>query len=79
MKHKKEKTIEAIKIVLNEQLIIDDSVNCLFWACGPMGGSEDDDAIYILCNSDDNDVDYEEFNCIDKAIESFLKRTGHIL
>ena len=75
MKYKKEKTIEAIKIVLNEQLIVDDSINCLFWACGPMGVSEDDPTIYILCNSEDNDKDYEEFECIDEAIEAFLKRT----
>jgi len=69
-------TIEAIKVVLLKQLIVDDSVNCIFWACGPMSVSDSD--IYIVCNSDNNDVDYQEFDSIDEAIDCFLKRTGHI-
>ena len=74
----KKQVQEMIKILLKLELIIDDAVNCLFWACGPMGINDTDPEIYVVCNSDDNNIDYQEFNCIDEAIDEFLKRTGRL-
>lgn len=67
---------EAIKTVLKDGFIIDNAVDCIFYANGPCGNwQEGEIPPYVVCNSEDNNVDYKEFISEDEAIKDFLDRT----
>lgn len=67
---------DGIKAVLENGLMVDDGENMVYWAIGPMGIDKTDRTPCIVCNSQNNDVDYVEFEDADEAVNEFLSRAG---
>ena len=65
----------AIKTLINNNLIVTDGVIHLVWCNGEMSYSPGDSVPYVV-HSIDNDDLYEEYEDLDEAIDSFIEYTG---
>ena len=70
------KVKDAIKTLLDANLMVTDGWVTLYWANGPMGYREGDPTPYVVRTDDEPTEVYEEHEGMDEAIASFLTHAG---